>query len=256
LIIDTSSTFASAAPFGASGDQKYPLLKLAVDAFNVNTVVVVGHERLHVEMQRLFGTHVSPNPTVSVIKVPKSGGVVELDQSYRERIHAHQLRTYFYGTPTYLPKGMKESDLGSEGAVVDTTLAPYSSVVSFDDLVIYRIGGETMAPSSALPIGSTPIISETKPVKIDPSQPGSGLLNTLLAILTPIPEKTTLPAAIGSESKKPSPTDEEILARDVAGFVLVNSIDIPHRRMTILAPSPGPPTGRTAIAGTFEWQDQ
>jgi len=81
-----------------------------------------------------------------------------------------------------------------------------------------------MAPSSALPIGSAPLISETKPVKIDPSQPGSGLLNTLLAILTPIPEKTTLPAAIGSESKKPSPsgpTDEEILARDVAGFVLV-----------------------------------
>jgi len=95
LIIDTSSAFASAAPFGPSGDQKYPLVKLAVDAFDgeksphafpgrsldslryylVNMVVVVGHERLHVEMQRLFGTHVSPNPAVSVIKVPKSGGV-------------------------------------------------------------------------------------------------------------------------------------------------------------------------------------
>lgn len=36
---------------------------------------------------------------------------------------------------------MKESDLGSEGAVIDTTLAPYSSVVGFDDLVIYRVGG-------------------------------------------------------------------------------------------------------------------
>jgi hypothetical protein len=41
----------------------------------VNTIVVVGHERLHVEMQRLFGTHLSPNSTVSVVKVPKSGGV-------------------------------------------------------------------------------------------------------------------------------------------------------------------------------------
>jgi hypothetical protein len=68
------------------------------------------------------------------------------------------------------------------------------------------------------------MISETKPVKIDPSQPGSGLLNTLLAILTLIPEKTVLPAAIGGEGEKPSasgPSDEEILARDVAGFVLV-----------------------------------
>ena len=64
-----------------------------------------------------------------------------MDQSYRDRIHAHQLRAYFYGTPIYLPKGMNESDLGNEVAIVDTTLAPYSSVVSFDDLVVYRVGG-------------------------------------------------------------------------------------------------------------------
>lgn len=34
LIIDTSSAFASAAPFGPSGDQKHPLVKLAVEAFD------------------------------------------------------------------------------------------------------------------------------------------------------------------------------------------------------------------------------
>lgn len=142
---------------------------------------------------------------------------------------------------------MKESELGGEAATVDMTLAPYSSIIRFDDLTIYRVGGgacaltnsqaiyinlsyriivETMAPSSALPIGSAPIISETKPVKIDPSQPGSGLLNSLLAILTPIPEKQALSAIVEDEKEKPSTgagavSDEDILARDVAGFVVV-----------------------------------
>lgn len=34
MIIDTSAAFALAAPFGPGGDQKYPLVKLAVEAFN------------------------------------------------------------------------------------------------------------------------------------------------------------------------------------------------------------------------------
>ncbi|KAF8323070.1 Clp1-domain-containing protein [Clavulina sp. PMI_390] len=260
LIIDSSAAFSSAAPFGPGGEQKYPLIQMAVEAFRVNMIVVVGHERLHVEMQRLFGAYSGSDTGITIVKVPKSGGVVELDEAYRERVHTHQLRSYFYGTPLYLPKGMKEADLGDDAVITDMTLAPHSSIVSFDDLTIYRLGGDTMAPSSALPIGSAPVISEMKPVKIDPSQPGSGLLNTLLAILTPIPAKQITPA-IGLDSSKPTvdtkeASDEDILARDVAGFVIVQSLDVARRKMTILAPSPGPLAGKIAIAGGFEWQDE
>jgi hypothetical protein len=35
----------------------------------VNVILVVGHEKLNVEMQRTFGEH------INVVKVPKSGGV-------------------------------------------------------------------------------------------------------------------------------------------------------------------------------------
>lgn len=34
------------------------------------------------------------------------------------------------------------------------------------------------------------------------------------------------------------------------------NIDIPQRKMTILAPNRGTFTGKTAIAGSFEWQEQ
>lgn len=66
-----------------------------------------------------------------------------------------------------------------------------------------------MAPSSALPIGATRVVSEMQPVQIDPSQPGSGLLNSVLALLAP-----------------PNPDeneryDEEILDLNVTGFLVV-----------------------------------
>jgi len=82
-----------------------------------------------------------------------------------------------------------------------------------------------------------------QPVKIDPSQPGSGLLNAVLALLAP-----------------PNPDvneryDEEILDLTVAGFLIITSIDMPNRKMTVLSPSQGTLTGRTAIVGSFEWQD-
>jgi len=123
-------------------------------------------------------------------------------------------------------------------------LSPSSTVVGFDDLTIYRIGEETMAPSSALPIGGTRILSEIQPVLIDPSQSGSGLLNAVLALLAP-------PNPDESERY-----DEEILDLNVTGFLVITSIDMPNKKMTVLAPNQGSFVGRTAVIGSFEWQDQ
>jgi polyribonucleotide 5'-hydroxyl-kinase len=69
-----------------------------------------------------------------------------------------------------------------------------------------------MAPSSALPIGATRVVSEMQPVAVDPSQPGSGLLNAVLAVLAP-----------------PNPDeneryDEEILDLSVTGFIIMSVI--------------------------------
>lgn len=68
---------------------------------------------------------------------------------------------------------------------------------------------ETMAPSSALPIGGTRIVTEMQPVPVDPSQSGSGLLNSVLALLAP-----TNP----DEAER---YDEEILDLPVVGFLVM-----------------------------------
>jgi len=49
--------------------------------------------------------------------------------------------------------------------------------------------------------------------------------------------------------------DEELLDLDVAGFLYVTNIDMTSRKMTILSPNIGSLAGRTALVGTFEWQE-
>lgn len=45
---------------------------------------------------------------IAVVKLPKSGGVVELDEIYRERLSASQVTEYFYGSGK--PKAQKPAE--------------------------------------------------------------------------------------------------------------------------------------------------
>lgn len=127
-------------------------------------ILVVGHEKLNVEMQRTYGNR------MTVVKIPKSGGVcicsflassiigsvcslltcgrqvVELDVHYRQRVHAQQVHTYFYGQTTTLPPGLSITSIGD--ADFDGHLAPSSSVIPFGELSFLRIGESKKNPIS------------------------------------------------------------------------------------------------------------
>ena len=66
-----------------------------------------------------------------------------------------------------------------------------------------------MAPSSALPIGAQRTVSELLPIAVDPSQKGSGLLNSVLALLAPLNQ---------DENER---YDAEVLDLPVAAFMVV-----------------------------------
>lgn len=135
-----------------------------------------------------------------------------------------------YGPPLERPPGLPPNVNATAGGetAMNMHLSPSSSIIGFDDLTIYRIGegiftgnfpreqglslrysAETMAPSSALPIGATRTVSEMQPVRVDPSSPGSGLLNAVLALLAP-PHQ--------DEAER---YDEEVLDLHVVGFLAV-----------------------------------
>lgn len=67
-----------------------------------------------------------------------------------------------------------------------------------------------MAPSSALPIGASRVITELQPVAVDPAS--NGLLHVVLALL---------PSAAQLKKQEEDFTDEELVTADVVGFILV-----------------------------------
>ncbi|OJT03522.1 mRNA cleavage and polyadenylation factor CLP1 [Trametes pubescens] len=135
LIVDTPSALAASS--GSGSDHRLTMIKACVDAFHINVILIVGHEKLNVEMQRTYGKR------ITVVKIPKSGGVVELDQLYRLRVHKYQLHNYFYGHLIEPPSGLTSKgyiQAGEQTPELTMHLSPSSMVVNFADLTIYRIG--------------------------------------------------------------------------------------------------------------------
>ena len=72
-----------------------------------------------------------------------------------------------------------------------------------------------MAPTSALPVGATRVVSEMQPLLVDANVPGSGLYNAVLAILAP-------PNPDESERY-----DEEVLDLHVVGYIVMYVFNLP-----------------------------
>lgn len=119
---------------------------------------------------------------MSIVKLAKSGGVVERDRQFRTQLQRSKIQEYFYGTPK-------------------CELSPYSMLVNFSDVNVWRIG-EALAPSSALPLGMDSTVSETQLVKVDNLDM---CLHSILAILN----------ADSSEH------ESALLESNVAGFIYV-----------------------------------
>lgn len=216
IIIDTPGVIT------ADARTKYAFLQHCIKAFKVDTIVVMGHEKLNLEMTKMFAGK------VNVIKLPKSGGVVELDDPYRSRLQALQIKTYFYGGSTSksagsaqeagIPRQVLPGHADPLGGV--PLLSPYSTTIPFDLLEVYKVGQESLAPSSALPIGASRTVTETQLVKLDPTNSTADqttLLHSVLALVQP-PRGG---GGAGQPDSSTNPTDDEIIGAPILGFVHV-----------------------------------
>jgi len=67
-------------------------------------------------MQRRYQSQ----PNVTVVKVPKSGGCVDRDESFLQQVQQQSIKQYFFGD-------------------IKRTLSPYTVMVEFDALSVYQI---------------------------------------------------------------------------------------------------------------------
>jgi polyribonucleotide 5'-hydroxyl-kinase len=136
----TNSTAAASGLFvntmGWIDGDGYNLLLHAIEKFNIDVVLVVGHDRLYSQLSTSCRSRqTAAGQQVQVVKLPKSGGVVTRDSSYRKTSREKSIHAYFYG--------------------LKRELSPFSRSVQISQLQVYRVGGGFKAPLSALPIGST-----------------------------------------------------------------------------------------------------
>jgi polyribonucleotide 5'-hydroxyl-kinase len=107
--------------------QGYNALVHVAEAFEVDVVLVLDHERLTLDLQRDLPK------TTEIVPLPKSGGVVARTREFRRRNREDAVREYFYGKRPHL-------------------LSPFSFEVAFSDIQICKIGAPAV-PQSALPLG-------------------------------------------------------------------------------------------------------
>ena len=212
VIIDTSAWIDS-------NDVSHELLIHQMEQFEVDCVVVLGLERLSSEISSKLRERKSP---VSVVSIPKSGGVVTRDKTFRRQMQIQRIREYFYGTP-------------------NNELSPYTSSVPFTEVAVRRIGETDQAPLSTLPIGSDRKYDEADLVKIDV---GPVLLHTVLAVSN-------------SDLKyNATEKDEQTLPEvNIAGFVYVSEVEEKKKRLYMLCPNPGKLPKRYLWLSSLRWAE-
>lgn len=88
---------------------------------SVNTILVLGSERLSSEMTRRFSSYKTANDeTVTVVKLDKSGGCVDRDETYMREMREASIKEYFFGNEK-------------------SNLSPQTQQINFDDATIYKI---------------------------------------------------------------------------------------------------------------------
>jgi polyribonucleotide 5'-hydroxyl-kinase len=103
-------------------------------------------------------------PVIAVVKLPRSGGVVERSRESRQAARKGRVHEYFYGPPS-----------SSSGRGM---LSPHSTTVSFDDVTVVKVGG-VASEAGILPIGRS---STLDPLRVTVIAPTSALLNHVLAV--------------------------------------------------------------------------
>ncbi|CAF1661838.1 unnamed protein product [Adineta ricciae] len=165
----------------------YELFKHVAKAFDVDIIVVLDSEWLATKLT-------SDLPSVKLISLPKSGGVVAKDAA-KDKFRENKIREYFYGAKN--------------------NICPHVFTMEFSEIKIYKIGAPQI-PDSCLPAG---MILKNPYNKILPIAPSNALVHHVLSV---------------SSSNDP----EQLLTKNILGFVVVQHVDVDKRTLTLLSPQP------------------
>jgi len=228
----------------------YDIIHDMVSEFAVSAIVCLGSERLYSDMVKRFdgqptasrsSTNTSSAPeTISVIKLAKSGGCVDRDETYMQAFRAAQIKTYFYGNPR-LSNGI--------------ALQPRQQQVDFSTLTVWRRISSTPDPSSTTGGGSFNDEDEETflPGGIEDDTSPTGPSTRVALPASQIYERMAGPLAAMRSSilavMNCDPDAEQDVIRDssVMGFLYITDTDEARGRISLLSPVAGRVPSRALI---------
>jgi polyribonucleotide 5'-hydroxyl-kinase len=109
------------------------LTKETIDLLGIDLVIVLGHDRLFAQLDAIVSTR-----NVGILKLSRSGGVVERSPRLRRNLQRLQLHEYFYGTHI-------------------KPLSPFLKHVTFDQFSVFQIS-EQEENLDLLPVGQKSLL--------------------------------------------------------------------------------------------------
>ncbi|KAJ1812277.1 Cleavage polyadenylation factor subunit clp1, partial [Coemansia sp. RSA 2599] len=209
---------------GSTDLAKLGFLEHAIHALSINTLLVVGNERLYSH----FSSRVPASNNVTVLKLAKSGGTVDRDSGFRHHEQSQAIRQYFSGTAAE-PR------------------MSFSTVVNFADTRVLRVGEDAKAPSSTLPLGETRKLTDTSVVDVDLDE---GLFHSVLAVTD-----VSLVGAASDEQQQQQPSVPDVVGVPVLGFVNVTKVDMDKKRLTVTSPVPGRLPSNALLYSQVKWME-
>ena len=241
---------------GMIEDSGYQYLLHAVDAFHIDVVLVLGHDRLY----SMLGTHfkkafedgaASSRRRPKLIKLPRSGGVSERDKSFRNASRSRCIRRYFYGDPPSSPKPSSATDGSSSAsapppaAVPRQQFSPCLIEASFADVKLHRLANVSLS-ASLLPISAKQSTDPIQLTTIPSSEITTKYQHAVLAVCHP--------GAV--ERYESSGVARDLYLSGIAGFVVVERVDADAGSMSLLSPCAGSLPSFHLLVGDVFWMEK
>jgi polyribonucleotide 5'-hydroxyl-kinase len=228
---------------GLIEDIGYRYLLHAIEAFRINVVLVLGHDRLYSMLGTQFkkdfeGGGGPMRKTPILIKLPRSGGVVSRDASFRRALRSQSIKRYFYGNS--LPP--KSSDGPSSSTNLQYQFSPCLIEVRMADIQLHKLSNISLS-ASLLPISAK---QSTDPIQLStiPSLDiTSKFQHSVLAVCHP--------SAV--EKYEQSGSARDLYLAGVAGFVIVEKVDVDKASMSLLSPCGGSLPSGHLLSGDVFW---
>lgn len=206
------------------------MLLQTIDVMRITVVLIMGHDRLY-SMLKNHVDKMESAPSIKVIKLPRSGGVVSRDTSFVRASRSLSMKRYFYGDLVEGPNSNTKVP----------SLTPFLAHAEFKDVQIYKLSSVALS-ASLLPVSAK---QSTEPVQLSPVEITEKMQHALLAVCHP--------AAV--QAYQESGRARDLYEAGVAGFVAVERVLMDTEMLHLLCPCAGSLPSHTLLIGDITWME-